>query len=66
MIADSPIVQEVRERAHRISERFGHDLKEYAKHLKQIEKQHTGTVVSQITVVATKARRSRDADDDEQ
>ena len=51
MRADSPIVEEVRERARRISERFGHDLQAYAKHLKTIEEKHRSRVVSQVTVV---------------
>ncbi len=51
MRADSPIVEEVRERRHQISERFGHDLQAYAKHLKEIEEKHRSRVVSQVTVV---------------
>lgn len=53
---DSPIVQEVRERRHQISERFGHDLQAYYRHLKEIEQKHRNRVVSQITVVPPKDR----------
>lgn len=35
MSDDSPIVQEVRERAVRAEERFGHDLHKYCEHLRQ-------------------------------
>ena len=58
--ADSSIVEEVRERAQRISERFGHDLRAYARHLKEIEDRNRSRVVSPVTVVA--ARRSAKAD----
>ncbi len=57
MRADSPIVEEVRERARRISERFGDDLQAYAQHLKEIEEKHRSRVVSQVTVVP--ARRMK-------
>ena len=56
MTADSVIVEEVRERRHRLSEQFGHDVKAYARHLKNIEDKHRGRVVSQVTVVP--ARKS--------
>jgi phosphoserine phosphatase len=51
MTTDSPIVAEVRQRAMEISARFGHDLDKYAAHLKEIERQHSDRVVSQVTVV---------------
>ncbi len=51
MSADSSIVDEVRKRRHEISERFGHDLEAYARHLKEIEEQYRDRVVSQVTVV---------------
>ena len=54
MRADSPIVEEVRERARRISQRFGDDLKAYVRHLKEIEEKHRSRVVSQVTVVAAR------------
>ena len=53
MTSDSPIVEEVRQRRHEISARFGHDLGAYARHLKEIEDQYRARVVSQITVVAS-------------
>jgi hypothetical protein len=51
MSTDSPIVDEVRKRRHQISERFGHDLQAYARHLKEIEDKYRSRVVSQVTVV---------------
>lgn len=54
MSEDSPIVEEVRTRRHEISERFGHDLYAYAKHLKEIEEKHRERVVNQLTVVAAR------------
>jgi len=51
MSSDSPIVDEVRRRRHEISARFGHDLRAYAKHLKEVEEKYRDRVVSQITVV---------------
>ena len=53
MNADSPIVEEVRRRRHQISERFGHDLQAYARHLREIAEQNQDRVVDQITVVAS-------------
>ena len=55
MTSDSEIVEEVRKRRREISERHGHDLKTYAKHLKEIEQAHRGRLVSQITVVPPKS-----------
>ncbi len=55
MSEDSPIVEEVRQRRHEISERFGHDLARYAEHLKEIEEEHRDRVVSQVTVVAPRS-----------
>jgi len=51
MKSDSPIVDEVRQRRHAISERFGHDLGAYADYLKELEKKYKSRVVSQVTVV---------------
>jgi len=51
MKTNSPIVDEVRKRAHEISERYGHDLQAYARHLKEIEDKYRSRVVSQVTVV---------------
>ena len=51
MKADSPIVEEVRARRLSLSERFGHDLQTYARHLREIEKKYRLHVVTQVTVV---------------
>jgi hypothetical protein len=51
MKADSPIVEEVRRRRMEISARFDHDLEKYLTHLRDIEKQNRGRVVSQVTVI---------------
>jgi hypothetical protein len=51
MTSDSPIVEEVRQRRHQISERFGHDLQAYYRHLKELEEKYRNRMVSQITVV---------------
>jgi hypothetical protein len=48
---DSPVVEEIRERATRISERFGHDLHKYCEYLREQEKKHPKRIVDQITVV---------------
>ena len=55
MKTDSSIVDEVRKRAYEISERFAHDLRAYARHLKEIEEKHRSRVVSQVTVVAPRS-----------
>lgn len=54
MKEESILIDEVRQRAFKISEKFGHDLKAYARHLKEIEEANRSRVVSQITVVAPK------------
>ncbi len=51
MSAESPIVEEVRRRAMAISEQYGHDLRRYAEHLRQIQAENASRVVSQRTVV---------------
>ena len=51
MTADSPIVEEVRKRRCEISERFGHDLDAYCKHLREEQAKHPLRVVDQITIV---------------
>jgi hypothetical protein len=51
MSEESPIVREVRERALKISERFGHDLSRYCIYLREREKRHPRNVVNQVTVV---------------
>jgi hypothetical protein len=59
MSADSPIVEEVRKRRCEISERFGHDLEAYCKHLREEQAKHTSRVVDQVTIV-----RSHQAEDE--
>lgn len=56
MKSESAIVDEVRHRANEISERYGHDLKAYAAHLKEIEGQHPNRTVGQIRVVREPAK----------
>jgi hypothetical protein len=51
MTEDSVIVQEVRQRAAQISERFGHDLHKYCEYLREQEKKHPEKMVDQIAVV---------------
>ena len=51
MSTDGPIVDEVRRRRHAISERYGHDLQAYGRHLKELAKKYKSRVVSQVTVV---------------
>jgi hypothetical protein len=47
MTADSPIVEEVRQRAQALSARFNHDLNQYATHLRQIESSQRGRAWNQ-------------------
>jgi hypothetical protein len=54
MMQESPIVQEIRERALKISERFNHDLQNYCEYLNEQEKKHPEKIVDQITVVQSK------------
>ena len=51
MIADSPIVEEVRKRRCELSERFGNDLRAYYEHLREVQAKYESRVVGQITVV---------------
>ncbi len=51
MSADSILVEEVRRRSMAISARYDHDLRKYAEHLREVEKQHATHVVDQVTVV---------------
>ena len=60
MTEDSPIVEEVRRRRHELSERFGHDLDAYCKHLREEQAKHPSRVVDQITIV--RSRRVEDED----
>ncbi len=51
MSADSPIVEEVRERRRQISAQYDHDLDKYFKHLSEIQERFRDRLVDQITVV---------------
>ena len=51
MSTENAIVDEVRRRAIEISERYGHDLKAYAAHLKEIESLCVERTVGQVRVV---------------
>lgn len=51
MNIDSEIVEEVRRRRRQLSAQFGHDLKAYARHLREIEEKYRSRVVDQVTVV---------------
>jgi hypothetical protein len=51
MSADGPVVDEVRQRAMELSARFGHDLRAYGAHLKEVEERYRARVVNQVTVV---------------
>jgi hypothetical protein len=51
MNADSPIVEEVRKRRCELSERFGHDLRAYCEHLREVQGNYQLRIVNQITVV---------------
>jgi hypothetical protein len=55
MIADSPIVEEVRKRRCELSERFGHDLGRYYEHLREVQAKYQSRVVDQITVIRSHA-----------
>ena len=56
MAGDSPIVDEVRKRRYEISERFGHDLDAYCKHLREEEAKHRSRIVDQLTSVRSDLR----------
>lgn len=51
MSADGPIVAEVRERRHQISNQHEHDLDKYFKHLCEVQERYRDRLVDQITVV---------------
>jgi hypothetical protein len=60
MNTDGPIVQQVRETASKISERFGHDLRRYCSYLRSKQQKTGHPVVGQVTVVQSgKAPPSR-------
>lgn len=54
MKADPSIVEEVRSRRRQISERFGHDLRAYTRHLREIQEKSRDRhpIVNQVTVVS--------------
>lgn len=54
MKADTAIVEEVRSRRRQISERFGHDLRAYTRHLREIQEKSRDRhpIVNQVTVVS--------------
>jgi hypothetical protein len=57
MNTDGPIVEGVRHGATEISERYGHDLRKYAEHLRQVEAEHRDRVVDRITVIRSPDRK---------
>jgi hypothetical protein len=48
---ENPVVEAVRQRAMRISKRYGHDPKRYLKHLQVEQKRNQARLVRQLTVV---------------
>ena len=56
---DGPIVEEVRRRAMAISAQYGHDLRKYAEHLRQIQAENASRVVNQRTVVRSETTGDR-------
>ncbi|MFQ5411664.1 MAG: hypothetical protein ACE5EC_05180 [Phycisphaerae bacterium] len=59
MSKDSPIVDEVRRRRHKISEKFGHDLRKYGEHLMELQKEYQDRLVDRDTIA-----KFRDEDQD--
>lgn len=59
MNSESDLIQEIRQRASDISARYGDNLREYAKHLKEVEKKHADRLVNQIRVVRGARREPR-------
>ena len=53
MSADSPIVDEVRERRRQISKQFKDDLDEYCEHVRQLQKRYGDRLVDRLAVVRT-------------
>ncbi len=51
MSADSPNVEEVRERHRQISAQYDHELGKYFKHLREVQEQYRDRLVDRITVV---------------
>jgi hypothetical protein len=60
MIADSPIVEEVRKRRSELSERFGHDLRAYYEHLREVQTKYRSRIVDQVTVVSSHSAKVED------
>ncbi len=56
MIADDPVVEEVRRRRQEICDRFGGDFDKYVEHLMEFQKQFSDRLVNQVTVVKSKPR----------
>jgi hypothetical protein len=52
MSADSPIVEEVRARRCELSARFGHDLRAYCEHIRDVQTKHQIRIVDQVMVVS--------------
>ena len=50
MSSESSIVEEVRARAAAIDARYGHDVRAYTEHLRDLEQQNRERVVEQVRV----------------
>lgn len=59
MSSDSPIVDEVRQRAMKISERFNHDLRRYGQHLMEEQKKYKDKLVNQIAIIKSDGRNKK-------
>ena len=59
MTGDSAIVEEVRERRCILSERYGHDLRKYYEHLRELQSQYASRLVNQITVIRSPGRTAK-------
>ena len=51
MTGESAIVAEIRRRRSELSRRYGHDLARYEEHLREVQREYAGRLVSQVTVV---------------
>lgn len=49
---ESPVVDEIRQRAEKISKRYGHNPRKYLKHLKSAQKANAHRLVRQMTVIS--------------
>jgi hypothetical protein len=54
MKPDSSIVEEVRRRCMDLSRRFRDDLREYGRHLMELQANYSGRLVDQLTVIPSK------------